>query len=133
MATDSSVDKRAMIERWNTVFRTLGAEPRRQIILSLMEASPDRKLSLPEAANPSYLLRDPEPLYHELVHTHLPMLADADLVEWDRDPLCVGRGERMEEAAIIFDALKAKSDEIPPQLAEGCQRLEEEQRQGDNR
>jgi len=117
-----------MIDRWDSVFEALTAEPRRQIVVALMEAPPDRELSLPEAANPPYLLRDPEELYLGLVHTHLPALADEGFVEWDEDPLRVRRGPAFEEVAVVFEALHDSADEIPPQLTEECQRLEERQR-----
>lgn len=122
--------KETMIGRWNTVFGTLTAEPRRQIIVALMEAPPERALSLPEAANPSYLLRDPERLTIELVNAHLPALADADLVRWEQSPLTVSRGPAFEEAAIVFEALHRCAEDIPPRLAEGCQRLEERRGEG---
>jgi len=118
-----------MIERWNRVFRALTAEPRRQMVLALMEAPPDRELSLPEAANPPYLLRDPEDLYTDLLHTHLPALAERGFVEWEREPLRVRRGPAFEEVAVVFEALQTHAAEIPPQLTEECQRLEERKRE----
>ncbi|WP_424018418.1 hypothetical protein ACOZ4N_02795 [Halorientalis pallida] len=119
-----------MISRWDAVFRAVSAEPRRQIVVNLMEAPPGRALSLPQAANPPYLLDDPERLSTELIHTHLPLLADEGFVEWDRDPFCVERGSAFEEVATVFEALHGHADEIPPQLTEGCQRLEEKREGG---
>jgi len=128
MVGTSTVDKRTMIERWNTVFRALAAEPRRQLVVSLMEAPPDRELSLPEAANPPYLLHDPETLYSELLHSHLPILEDAGLIEWRREPLCAKRGPQFDEVASVIDSIHGNAAELPPALREGCQRLEERQR-----
>jgi len=116
-----------MIDDWNDVFRALTAEPRRQIVVALMEAPSGRRLSLPEAASPPYLLHDPEQLYLDLVHTHLPVLAEPGFVEWERDSLCVERGPAFEEVEVVFEALLAKADDIPPQLTDQCQRLEERQ------
>jgi len=110
------------------VFGALTAEPRRQMVVALMEAPPDRALSLPEAANPPYNLRDPEELHLELVHTHLPALATHDFVEWEREPLRVRRGPAFEEVSTVFEALHAHADEISDQLTESCQRLEERKR-----
>lgn len=125
MTTDNTASKRRAIERRNTVFRVLSAEPRRQLVLSLMDAPPHRELSLPEAANPPALLREPEALYSELLHSHLPVLEDAGLVEWDRDPLCAKRGPNFDEAAGVMAALRASADDLPQTLIEGCHRLEE--------
>jgi hypothetical protein len=99
------------------------------MVVALMEAPPDRELSLPEAANPPYLLGDPEKLHVELLHSHLPALAEHGFVEWDRDPLRVRRGPAFEEVATVFEALHAHAAEIPPQLTESCQRLEEQKRE----
>ncbi|WP_436910255.1 hypothetical protein [Halosimplex marinum] len=128
MAADRNDGAAEMIERWNRVFGSLTAEPRRQMVVALMEAPPDRELSLPEAANPPYLLRDPEELYTDLVHSHLPALAEDGFVEWEREPLRVRRGPAFEEVAAVFEALHAHADEIPSQLTESCQRLEERKR-----
>ncbi|QPV62479.1 hypothetical protein I7X12_17375 [Halosimplex litoreum] len=125
MSDDRNDGAAEMIERWNSVFRSLAAEPHRQMVVALLEAPPDRELSLPEAANPPYLPGDPEKLYVELVHSHLPALAEHGFVEWDREPLRVRRGPAFEEVAVVFEALHAHADEIPVQLTESCQRLEE--------
>lgn len=117
--------KQRMIDRWDTVFQALGAEPRRQIVVSLLEAPEDRALSLPEAANPSYLREDPEMLATELIHSHLPELAAGDFVRWESEPFTVSRGPAFEEAAIVFQALHDCADAIPSRLVDGCQRLEE--------
>jgi len=120
-----------VIEGWDRLFGALSAEPRRQIIVALLEAPPGRELPLPEAANPPYALRDPEGLYIELEHSHLPVLADGGYVEWERNPLSVSRGPNFEEAAIVLEALQERADEIPDRLVHGCQRLEEK-RGGDD-
>lgn len=106
-------------ERWHRIFRTLSSGTRRQIIGSLLEAPPDRKLSLPEAANhPDHRL-DPETLSDNLFHNHLPMMAEGGFVEWDRSPFQVGRGPRFEEVAAVIVAIDVY-DEFPEHLIEGC-------------
>jgi hypothetical protein len=131
MTGTSTLDKRKMIERWDTVFRSLAAEPRRQLVVSLIEAPQDRELSLPEAANPPSLLIEPATLYSELIHVHLPVLEDAGVIEWEREPLCVRRGPQFREAASVIESIHANADELPGSLSEGCQRLEAH-RQGQN-
>lgn len=128
MTTEQRQSEKQVIEGWDRLFRTLSAEPRRQIIVSLGEAPTGRQLSLPEAANPSYHLMDPEELYVELVHSHLPVLAEAGYVQWESDPLRVERGPNFAEADVVFRALHSYADEIPDRLVHGCQRLEEQRR-----
>jgi hypothetical protein len=115
---------RAMRNRWDRVFAVASADPRRQIVAALLEAPPERELDLPEAANPPYVLRDPERLYNELVHEHLPVMAAEGFVTWEREPLRVARGPNFEEIAVVIETLQSKVDEIPPQLVAECQRLE---------
>lgn len=106
-------------ERWRRIYRTLVAAPRRQMIGSLLEADPDGALSLPEAANlPEYRV-DPEQLYHNLVHDHLPMMERAGFIEWTEDPFCVERGPRFEEVAAVILAIDEYED-FPNHLVSGC-------------
>lgn len=132
MATNQHADAERVIDGWDQLFTALAAEPRRQILVSLLEAPPDRQLLLPEAANPSYALMDPEELYVELVHSHLPVLAAGDYVEWEREPLRVERGPNFEETAVVFRVLYDAVSDIPDRLVYGCQRLEEKRREGDD-
>ncbi len=119
-----------VIERWDTVFKALAAEPRRQIIVSLSDESPDTAVELPEnAMNPNVPV-DFETLERDLHHRHLPLLAKAELVEWESEPLRARRGPKFEEAAIVIESLQSSPREIPDSLVVGCQRLEaERQRQ----
>lgn len=111
-------------ERWHQIFRILAAGPRRQTIGSLMEAPPDRTLSLPEAANmPDYRL-DPEQLKHDLVHHHLPMMGQPGFIEWEQEPFSVKRGPKFEEVAAVIEAI-ASYDDLPQQLRRGCHFFEE--------
>jgi len=98
------------------------------MIVALLEAPAGRELPLPEAANPSYLLMDPEDLYLELRHTHLPLLAESGYVRWDDDPLVVRRGPSFDEVAVVFESLQSSAERLPDQLVRGCQRLEERRR-----
>jgi len=126
METIAQDELRTMVGRWDEVFTVLSAEPRRQIVAALVEAPPDRQLSLPEAANPSFIRTDTEELSVELLHTHLPMLEECGTVEWERTPFSVSRGPRFREAAAVIESLQEHADAIPDDLTTGCQRLEEE-------
>lgn len=106
-------------ERWRGIYRTLSEAPRRQIVGSLLEAPPDRPLSLPEAANmPEYRL-DPEVLHLNLVHHHLPLMEEFGFIEWERTPFTVKRGPAFEEVAAVLLAIDSY-EEFPMHLIEGC-------------
>ena len=116
------------IERWNQVFDAISAESRRQLVVSLLDHPPEASVPLPESAiNPNFL-PDPEKFRRELLHHHLPKLADMEFVEWDTDPFVASRGPRFDEVAVVFGALHSFATDIPDPLVVGCQRLEEERR-----
>lgn len=114
-------------ENWDTVFKSLLAEPRRQLIVSLIDAGPDQSVPLPESAMMPNVPPDPDELRQELYHAHLPMLADMGFITWETEPLIASRGPRFDEVAVVFEALYAEASRIPDSLILGCQRLEEEQ------
>ena len=129
--TDAAYDDGEQVgDSWTAVFKSLSAEPRRQLLTSLSDAPPDRSIPLPESAATSARPSDPETLRLQLYHTHLPMLAEMGFVTWDADPLVASRGPRFDEVSAVFDALRSAADELPDSLATECQRLEAEQRDG---
>jgi hypothetical protein len=113
-------------ERWDQVFRAISAEPRRQIVVSLLDRPSGESVPLPERAVNPNVPADPGELRLELVHNHLPMLADLGFVEWEKDPFVASRGPRFDEVAVVFDALQSFATDIPDSLVMGCRRLEEE-------
>ena len=102
--------------RWNRVFNALAAEPRRRLVATLMDASDGGPVSLPEAATSPPVRADPERLVLELRHRHLPLLADADYVEWQSTPFTVSRGVRFAELEAVLDGLAANAAAVPTQL-----------------
>jgi len=118
-----------VIERWDTVFTALSAEPRRQLIVSLMDAPQATAVPLPESAATPNVPPDPDVLRQELYHCHLPMLAEMEFITWDTDPLVAARGPRFEQVATVFELLHAGATDLPDPLVTGCQRLEQERQQ----
>jgi len=105
--------------RWRTIYTVLAAGHRRQIVGSLLEAPPTRTLSLPEAANlPDYRV-DPELLHANLVHNHLPMMAEPGFIEWEKDPFTVRRGPNFGDVAAVIQAIDSYEG-MPSHLIEGC-------------
>ncbi|MDS0222067.1 hypothetical protein NDI54_11980 [Haloarcula sp. S1AR25-5A] len=115
-----------VVGRWDDVFSAITAEPRRQLIVALLDAPPDETVPLPEsAANPNIPL-DPDDLRRDLYHRHLPKLADLGFITWDTEPLVAGRGPRFEEVAVVFECLQSDAAALPDSLVFGCERLEQE-------
>lgn len=114
---------------WNAVFSALSREPRRQLVVSLLDADPDDSVPLPESAMMPNVPVDPQTLSIELQHHHLPMLAEEGFITWETEPLRASRGPEFEEVAVIFDALHAEATALPETLVIGCRRLEEEREQ----
>ncbi len=113
-----------VIEKWDDVFGVLDAEPRRQIVASLLDSG--GSVPLPESAINPDAPPDPEQLRMELYHKHLPVLAEHGFIEWEEDPLVAERGPRFEEVAAVFEALHAHAESMPDSLVVGCRRLERE-------
>jgi hypothetical protein len=118
---------RRVIEGWDRVFKALSAEPRRQLIVTLLDAQPDQSIPLPESAINPNIPADPQTVQQKLHHQHLPMLADYGFIDWEPDPLVAFRGPKFDEVAVVFDALQATVTDIPDSLVVGCQRLEQEE------
>lgn len=95
------------------------------VIYSLMDAPDDRRLPLPEAAMAPQTSLDHERLSVRLQHHHLPQLADAGYVRWEREPFCVQRGPYFEEVERLFDLIHDSIDRFPDSLIDGCEIYEE--------
>lgn len=114
------VGNKSIYERWDQFMYLLAAQPRRQVISSLMEGSQGDHLPLPEAAMTPEIDRDPERFAVTLRNHHLPMLAEADYIEWMSDPFRVSRGTRFDEPATVMDLLLSHGTELSPALVSGC-------------
>lgn len=117
-------------DRWDTVFTALSAEPRRQLIGALCDIPAENRVLLPEAAMSPAVEPDRERLRVELVHQHLPLLAEHGFVEWTTEPFRAGRGPRFEEVAITIELIRTNASQVPDTLVEGCRRLESERQDG---
>lgn len=117
---------RRVIQNWDRVFEAARAEPRRQLIFSLLDASPEASVPLPESAINPTVPSEPTALRQELLHCHLPQLADRGFIEWERDPFVAMRGPRFGEIGTVLATLESAAPALPDSLVEGCQRLERE-------
>lgn len=105
-------------DRWSRVFEAIAAEPRRQLVVSLVDAPADRHVSLPEAASPSERA-DLDELAVELRHRHLPLLAEHGYVRWDAERCRARRGPHFEELVAVVESLRAEAFDGPDALVDG--------------
>lgn len=120
----SDSDGMTSVDRWDRVLRALLAEPRRQVVASLIDVPDERRLPLPDAADSGNLSISPQELSIQLRHHHLPVLANAGYVQWADDPFCVQRGRNFEEVEAVVSIIFASTDLLPQELIDGCQTLE---------
>jgi hypothetical protein len=87
MTLEQYEDGERVSENWDTVFKSLSAEPRRQLIVSLLDTPVGQSVPLPESAAMSDVHSDPEGLRIKLYHIHLPVLEDNGHITWEESPL----------------------------------------------
>lgn len=113
-------------QMWADIFKILGSSTRREIIAALVENPPDSAVSLPEAANSPECRREPDSLSVELVHNHLPLMAEKGYIEWQKEPFCARRGPQFDDVGEVITAIQTH-DQIPQHLTERCYFLERDE------
>ena len=114
------------------LFALLADEPRRRVLVSLLDVE-SGVVTLEEAAltrgaaaraggsAPVGLageksVDDVSPAEVALRHVHLPKLAEADLIDWDREAGTVSRGPRFAQAEPLLRLLVRNQHELPGRL-----------------
>jgi hypothetical protein len=95
------------------LFEVLSHEYRRRILVALAQHSPQDDITSASVAG-EHLTEDAlEHLTLQLYHTHLPKLADAEFIDWDRDSETITRGPRFEEIEPLLRLMHDHQDELP--------------------
>lgn len=81
----------------------LSDRDRRRVLFALLAAESDDEVDLPAVE------RDDEDV--SMQHVHLPKLADAGFVDWDRETGAVARGPAFDEVAPLLETLAGHRDE----------------------
>ncbi len=78
---------------------------RRTILKLLREENPrfESEFTISEFLN---AVDEPEISEIDLYHAHLPKLADAGFIEWDRDTMTVRRGNSFHAVSVLMDAVE---------------------------
>lgn len=97
----------------DTILEMMADPSRRRLLVALANHNPqDHDSSIPATEISSDDEGDHSPL--QMIHTHLPKLADAELIEWDRDANQVQKGPRFDEICPLVEMIQAHADESSP-------------------
>lgn len=85
---------------------------RRRILTLLYDQNPreEAEFSVDELADDADAL---DHLVLEIHHRHLPKLADAGFIDWDRDADVITRGPRFDKIAPLIELMVNHRDELP--------------------
>jgi len=101
--------------RWDIVFKQLVAEPRRQIIVSLLATPAEQALSVVELSRSMDGVPE-EQFEITLRHSHLPQLAETGYIAWDKDRGLIERGQQFDEIAAVVESLLDAQAGLPEPL-----------------
>ncbi|RLM88460.1 helix-turn-helix transcriptional regulator [Haloarcula sp. Atlit-7R] len=100
----------------NELFEILSHEYRRRILLAVAQQNPQDEADITSEAVAEEHGDDGDALEHVktgLHHVHLPKLADAGFIDWDRDSGTITRGPRFEEIEPLLKLMHDHQDELP--------------------
>lgn len=95
----------------DSAFRLLANRYRRRLLLRFVEADPDDEVAVPDDLG--FLGEDVKTIETELHHTHLPMLSEAGVLDWDRGADSVRRGPLFDELQPLLDLLIEHHNRLP--------------------
>lgn len=106
--TSEQTDQPPELDR---ILLALSAEPRRQVISSLMDRPRSEPVTLPDAVIGDNMESAKMKQFEiSLYHNHLPMLAESGIIAWaeKEDQHIVTRGDHFDEAATILEYLQTQ-------------------------
>jgi hypothetical protein len=95
------------------LFDALGHSYRRAVVVAVAARPPDAHPIDPEDAVAAAFDDSPDTLGDVLYHVHLPKLAAAGYLDWDRDAALVAPGPRFHELEPLVDLLNRTPDVLP--------------------
>jgi len=94
------------------MFAVLSHPYRRRILLLVSEHNPraEDEFAVDDLSTED---DDIELLTTELYHVHLPRLAEAGYIDWDREAATIRRGPKFDEIAPLLRLMYTHQDELP--------------------
>ncbi|NGM68569.1 helix-turn-helix transcriptional regulator [Natronolimnobius sp. AArcel1] len=97
----------------NELFEILSHPTRRRILSTLATRNPRDEDEFQTETSSSDADDDLEQFLLQLTHLHLPKLADAEFINWDRETNTVTRGPRFKEIQPLIKLMQENQDELP--------------------
>lgn len=94
---------------WDRVLDVLSHRQRRLILFMLARGEPVTESGLQVRGSD-----DARRGENAVRHIHLPKLAEAGYVDWDRDTGAITKGPRYDEVEPLLELIENHSDELPP-------------------
>lgn len=101
-------DSQFLIDR---LFDAMANEHRRRLLLTLAEDNPEDGAVVRVPDDVAASEEDLQTLETKLHHVHLPMLADGEFIEWNRETCAVRKGPRFEDIYPMVELLSEYEDE----------------------
>lgn len=100
-------------ERWDAILEALSNPYRRQLLVALLHHNPQDDKD-PDPLNVVTATDEEERMLRtEIVHSHLPRLAELGFVDWDREENRIGTGPRWDDIAPVIRLVEDHRDELP--------------------
>ena len=96
------------------MFEALRDKRRRQLLVELLDC--DREETVPLQHAVSEDKADPERIYTQLAHNHLPKLEEMEYIQWDQENDEIARGPKFETIEPSLELLVAHADKLPEDL-----------------
>ena len=97
----------------DTVFGLLSDLYRRRLLVTLLEHNPQDDDDIDQLADVSLADEDLENFRVTMTHTHLPKLAEADVIDWDREENVVRKGPLFDEIRPLLVLMRDNADALP--------------------
>ena len=111
------MDRYERLDQFDGAVEALGHRYRRRLLIALLEHNPqddedaqdaERALGTVSGAD-----ADEKLIETELVHTHLPKLAELGYIRWDRAEGTISKGPEWDEIKPLIELLNDHADELP--------------------
>ncbi|RLM89097.1 ArsR family transcriptional regulator [Haloarcula sp. Atlit-7R] len=89
----------------DTMFKPLGNEHRRELLLDLLETNPQTVAAQIPAGGETAQADADQELQIAMYHSHLPKLEDQGFVRWDKDTGEVAKGPQFEEIRPLLECV----------------------------